>query len=153
MRPAGIEDRLPPWMGTAVTGDEMLVMRFLSWILPVYPGIRNKRLNALTRHDRAWLFQTFDHAPDNLKRLMITGVYLENLDRRSGRATSRPVTNSDEILKLVGVLRCLHCREVAHSMDRYPGHPLCKTCATDLEFIGLNLREAIRKLRRGEKIA
>lgn len=118
------------------------------------PAERNRILRALFPDDRNWIFRTFDHAPDMQKRLMLTGVWLEYDRRGAGAKHLRYiVTNSMEFLKHMSVVRCLHCHEVTHAIDRHPGHPLCRSCAADLVFLGHDLRETIRKLRCGEKIA
>ncbi len=152
MRPTGLAERLPPgWAGKNLT-DETWVCGFLGMLWPMGPRERRNILQNLTREQRDWIFRLFDNSTEMVKRLMLTGVFLEY--KTNPRVARRKiVTTAEEILKACDVTRCLACREVSHSLDRHPTVPLCTPCATDLSFIGHDLREICRRLRKGEKIA
>lgn len=151
--PPGIASRLPPeWRGNSLITrfPETSICELVGYLLHCAPLARNLILIKLTPEDRAWVFHTFDKAPETVKSLMLTSIWIEC---RLSKTMGRVILTEADVMKRLGVLRCLHCHELFHSIDRKRGYPLCLTCASDIEFIGLNLRDSIQKLRRGEKIA
>lgn len=151
--PPGLAGRLPPgWAGSALIWppDENWIAGFVLQMFACKPDVRNIVLRSLTFEDRAWIFHGFDHVPEMVKNLMLSSLWIEC---KAKGTMGRIVVTTAEMMKRMGVMRCIHCFQMFHAIDRYSGYPLCIPCATDIEFIGLDLRESIQKLRRGEKIA